>query len=167
MKNVFDFDTQLLVGNTGEKIFQQFYNNLMPQKSSDRAFDFILNDGTTVELKTDTYPMDGTPNFFIELYSDSDKGSLGGPWRALSDKANHFVYFFINNKTFFWFEPISLCEAIETIITNHHLELKTIYNKGWKTQGYLIPREMLQSVEKRRDTILTPAEADNQSNVPF
>ena len=82
MGKKFDFNTQLSTGNIGEDHFKQLYSNLNPVKSEDLKYDFKLSNGSTVELKTDTYDMEDTPNFFMEYYSDMKKLKIGGPWRA-------------------------------------------------------------------------------------
>lgn len=152
MSNLFDFKQQLAVGDNGEKEFQDFYKHLTPKKAEDRKYDFILIDGETVELKTDTYDMEDTENFFMELYSDYKSGSLGGPWRAANDNVRFFVYYFRRNKTFFWFESKPLITELDKLLLAKRYHLKNIKNKGWTAQGYCIPRELLKPVLHRQDT---------------
>lgn len=148
---VFDFDKQLSVGNEGETHFRQYYADLHPIKSDDTRFDFVIDKNRSVELKTDTYDMEATPNFFMEMFGDAVKGKMGGPWRALQDNVDFFVYYFPKNRTFFWFEPITLCSLLDDIIAQGQLEPKEIKNKTWSAIGYIVPREALQSVLIRKD----------------
>ena len=159
-KTKFDFKKQLYIGELGENDFISCYKNFGPIKSKDRKFDFILNNGDSVELKTDTYDMNKTENFFMELYSDIDSNKIGGPWRARMDVITFFVYYFSINKTFFWFNPIALCMKIEEIIINNKLKPRIINNKGWKTQGYVIPRVSLLDIVIKKDYLWMESYSD-------
>lgn len=152
MSIIFDFNKQLEVGDTGEEKFLSFYKDLHPKKSKDRRFDFHIDGEKTVELKTDTYPIDNTPNFFMEMFGNIDEAKLGGPWRALQDEVDYFVYFFIKNKTFFWFETVSLCKMIDGLIAQHGLKPREIKNRSWTAMGYAIPRNELETILYRKDT---------------
>lgn len=152
MENVFDFDTQLEIGNDGEAAFRKYYRQLGPKKSNNRQFDFVLDDGKTVELKTDTYDMDKTPNFFMEMFGDIAEGKIGGPWRALQDGVFYFVYYFPKNKTFFWFETVKLCKLLDQVITQMGLIPKEIRNKTWTARGYAVPRMTVSAALLRQDT---------------
>jgi len=118
----------------------------------DRRFDFVLKDGRTVELKTDTYHMQDTPNFFMEIFGNIAEEKIGGPWRALQDGVDFFVYYFPKNKTFFWFETRSLCKELDTLVAHGILVPKEIRNAGWVARGYAVPREALNQVLLRQDT---------------
>jgi|SRR5882724_650284 len=145
---VFSFKTQMAVGDLGESSFLKTYSELIPVKSTERAVDFILKDGKTVELKTDDYAMERTANFFMEITSH---GKLGGPYRAQQDNVDFFVYYFIKNKTFFWFNTKTLCAKLDEIIPIHKFKLKTIQNRGWSAEGYAVPRELLECVLLKTD----------------
>jgi hypothetical protein len=141
-KKTFDFDEQLKIGNRGEKLFLELYPKV--KKEDGRIYDFSL-DGKTIELKTDTYSMDDTPNFFMEHLSDVNTGRLGGPWRALEDKVDYFVYMFITQKQCFWFKPKPLVEYLDDYIKT--VGYKTVKNKAWTSHGYTIDRELLKHLE--------------------
>ena len=137
----FDFNEQLKVGTRGEKIFLSLYPNL--KKADGIKYDFTI-DGKTLELKTDTYSMDDTPNFFMEHLSDTKTGKLGGPWRALQDGVDYFVYMYLAEKKCFWFRPKPLVEFLDKYIQNE--SYKVIKNKGWSSHGYTVPRELLKNL---------------------
>ncbi len=147
---MWDFKEQLEKGNAGEKIFITNYASLKPVKSEkERYFDFTLKDGKKVELKTDTYSMDATPNFFMERFGDIVTKKSGGPWRATEDKVEFFVYFFLKDKTFFWFEPKKLCKFLDKYIEGK--SYRPIPNKGWVAGGYPVPRELCKPYLIRMD----------------
>ena len=152
MDEVFDFDIQLKVGVKGEADFKRYYSSLVPTKSVDRKQDFILATGQTVELKTDTYDMERTPNFFMELFGDMAKSKIGGPWRALQDGVEFFVYYFTKNRTFFWFRTTTLCARLDSIVASNQLTPKEIRNKQWAGIGYVVPRDMLTDIIYQQDT---------------
>lgn len=149
MKNIFNFKEQLAVGNKGEKDFIDNYSSLKPEKSKERAIDFILEDGKTVELKSDSYDMNATENFFIEVFSNCETGTIGGPYRALKDNIDFFVYYFLKNKIFFWFDTKELCKLLEIITPK--CKTRNIKNTSWTTMGYLVPRELLRPVIIKED----------------
>ena len=150
-KPVFGFQKQMAVGDRGEADFALHYKNLEPLKSSDLAFDFNLVTGATVELKTDDYSMSKTQNFFMETVGDTKSGKLGGPFRALKDNVDYFIYYFIRDKTFFWFKPEQLCPKLEELIASGKYPVKEIQNRGWVTQGYAIPRKLLEPILIQQD----------------
>jgi hypothetical protein len=134
----FDFKKQLKVGAKGESLFLSLYPKL--EKADGIKYDFMLGD-KTLELKTDTYSMTETPNFFMEHLSDCKSGKLGGPWRALQDGVDYFVYMYQAQKQCFWFEPKPLVEFLDVYIRT--AGYKVIRNKGWTSHGYTVPRETL------------------------
>ena len=157
MKNnfgkVFDFKAQMAIGDKGEKDFLEQYKSLAPKKSvEDKTCDFILGNGKRVELKSDSYTMEETENFFMEIYGCITTSKLGGPLRARQDKVDYFVYYFPKNRTFFWFRTDELCERLEAIILTNKYKQKSIRNKGWSAIGYAIPRAEFTDLEMKKDT---------------
>lgn len=139
------------VGNVGETLFLTSYKeSRKAQKTDGRIFDFLVDEGKSVELKTDTYPMLKTPNFFMEQFGNIDTLALGGPWRAQKDNVDYFVYLFLTDKTFFWFEPESLCALLDPVIRT--MKPRIIDNRTWKAQGYPIPRELCESICVAKNT---------------
>lgn len=131
----FHFGEQFNFGNKGESDFLKYYKAI---KSSDRAYDFILNK-ETVEIKTESRTLEQTPNFFIERYSDIDKLKPGGPWQSIN--TNYFIYYFINDKTFFWFKSKELCSFLDIWIETQ----KPIYikNRTYTSVGFKVPRDIV------------------------
>ncbi len=149
----FNFNDQKIIGDIGESHFLKVYEGWEPKKSlADFRIDFILNDGKTVELKTDNYDMEKTTNFFMEKQTISGtKNSIGGPWRSKEHNVDYFVYYFVNNKTFFWFFPTKLCEFLDGFIKEKNLNPITIPNKDnrggyYEAIGFKIPRDSVTSV---------------------
>lgn len=140
MSRVFGFHNQLEVGQAGENLFIASYKDLGAAKTDGRKTDFILETKESVELKTDTYPMIKTENFFMERFSNADKGTEGGPWRAAQDKVDYFVYLFLSDKTFFWFRSADLRDFLDTYVKVFTPKPKIIQNRGWQTIGFAIPR---------------------------
>lgn len=143
MPRQFNFKTQLNVGNVGEEMFLNHYKKRQARKADGRKHDFLVDESKTVELKTDTYSMFKTPNFFMEKFGNIETKALGGPWRAAEDKLDFFVYFFIKEKTFFWFEPKALVAILDPIILD--MKPKIIDNKTWAAIGYTVARDLCNS----------------------
>jgi hypothetical protein len=151
--NVFDFKKQLGVGAAGEKAFFDFYNKEKGDlvKTDGVKYDFEYTSGKTIELKTDTYAMDKTPNFFMERLGNTESKKNGGPWRALDDKVDYFVYLYIKDMVAFWFKT----RRLVNLLNKHEMELKhrEIKNRTWTTLGYIVPRSLCKPVLIREDKI--------------
>ena len=145
---VFNFKDQMRIGDIGESDFIKIYEKLEPVKSvKNRKIDFTLNNGKTVELKTDSYSMDKTVNFFMEKNTilPDETSILGGPWRSKDHKIDYFVYYYMSDKVFFWFEPKSLCKFLDKYIKKNKIKPIAIPNRTgngetFRSYGYKIPR---------------------------
>lgn len=138
------FNTSLKFGEIGEAIFHQAHE-LTIGKHPGRDGDFFeLATGEKVELKTDYWSMDDTPNFFFERFSDYGKQSPGGPWQAIGHGCTHFVYFYLKNLTVFRFDTATLVAALEPLLPT--LKPFPIRNKTYTTVGYRVPRELLKDI---------------------
>lgn len=135
---MFQFKDQLSVGANGESVFHALYPKL--EKADGIKFDFSYKN-KSVELKTDTYSMAKTPNFFMERYSDVERGTNGGPWRAAYDNVDYFVYMYLKERKCFWFNPKALVAFLDTYVKGK--SQVSIPNKTWTTTGYLVPRTVV------------------------
>lgn len=149
MNKTFSFGKQLKIGEIGEQSFIKYYHDLNPRKSSIREVDIFINDNEKVELKSDNYLEEDTPNMFIELVGNTVSGKLGGPHLSKQNDVNWFVYHYSKNKTFYWFKVDELCEFIDK--NQNNFEVKEIKNVAWSSIGILIPREKVSHLVKRKD----------------
>jgi len=142
MTKTFGFNDQLVVGSGGEQLFLDNYPEPM-SVSLDLRWDFTrLSDGARVELKTDTYDPRRYQNFFFERYSDTDRKTPGGPWRAKKDKIGLFIYFFQQDLTYYEFTDLKgLCAHVDAGIEAESYREFKVKNKGWFSSGYAVPRE--------------------------
>ena len=149
----FEFKKQLKIGSVGEDLFSKHYGPILGAVKAvdDLCYDFILLNGEKVELKTDTYALSDTPNFFFEKYSDIKTEKLGGPWRAKKDKINHFVYLYIKDRTFYWFDPAVLCYNLDKITKK--MQTKHVRNIAWTTSGYAVPRALCMEFCSKNEKI--------------
>lgn len=108
-----------------------------------RKGDLIDSDDNTWECKGDQYDHDKTENFFIELYSDVDKGKPGGCYKALADGCKYFVYFFSKNNVAYVFETVDICRQFEQYLQLNKPKPVEVPNKSWLTIGFKIPRSSL------------------------
>lgn len=138
------FTSSLRHGSLGEALFFQAHEGEL-KKESGRASDFsVVATGEHVELKSDMWDMNKTPNFFFERWGDRDAKKPGGPWQALANGANHFVYFYVPSLTYFSFDTRKLVGALEAIIPS--MKPTEVVNKNWITEGYRVPREKLKAL---------------------
>lgn len=142
----FNFKTQLAVGDAGEKWFIENYHSPIVQIKAHKADFRRIDDGRVIELKTDTYSMDKTPNFFIERYSDFAKKSPGGIWQSKAKRVKIFCYFFIKDGVYFEFDLAALVKELTPIADEIERKGKFLWikNTGWVTAGFTYPREKLK-----------------------
>lgn len=145
-KKEFEFDKQKKVGDRGEKLLLKYYPKC--QQDDGIITDFKMGD-ERVELKTDTWAMDETKNFFMEYYSDSAREKPGGPFQAEINNIDWFVYLYIKNKAFYWFRTKELVAFLREYIKD--LKYKTVKNKAWITTGYAVPREAIEHLAIKID----------------
>lgn len=141
----FNFKKQLELGERGESLFMEKY----PKKLiiyPGREYDFIESHSKKkIELKTDSYNINKTPNFFFERYSSINKKSPGGPWRAVIDHVDIFCYMFVRHNVWYQFNNIpELVNRLETLTA--HTGLCYVKNQGWVTGGYKIPRTEVEDL---------------------
>ena len=132
------------VGTLGENYFAKKYAKRISKIKKSLKFDFYVDGDKKVELKTDTYPLSETENFFFEKIANDKTYSLGGPWRAKQDRVDYFVYFFLSDEVFYWFKTNELCARIEKIIKD--CRKISILNKNHRTVGFLVKRELLKDI---------------------
>jgi len=138
---VYNFRSSLAIGKAGEAIFANHFPMLTPLNG--RKSDFIDQVSKELwELKTDSYDMAKTKNFFIEHYSDIERGKLGGIWQSATHGTTYWCYMFSKNETLFVFILEDLVAFMEKTLLNY--EIREIKNKTWVTTGFLVPREAVQ-----------------------
>lgn len=144
-QNKWDFKEQLEVGQAGEADFMEAYPHKL-KVHPERDGDFVDSRGRKIELKTDTYCMTKTPNFFIERYSDFHKETPGSAWQALGHGCDIFVYMFIKNQTYFKFNDVpKLVERLDELL-GERPGYVFIKNRGWITAGCKVKREDLEDL---------------------
>lgn len=144
-KKVWSFQAQLEVGNRAEELFMDYY----PRKLEifpGKEYDFTVKSSREkLELKTDTYNINKSENFFMERYSCIDRKTPGGPWRAKKDKIDIFCYFFARHNVWFEFRDIpALIKRLDTLTKGKGLVY--IKNRGWITGGYKVKRSDLEDL---------------------
>lgn len=144
MEVIHKFSDSVQHGDAGEALFLEA-NPEYRKGRYDSYTDFQSDlNGTTVELKTDTYSMERTPNFFIERYSSDQTMLPGGPYRNLN--TTYWVYYFLEQDTAFWFHPRDLVERIHELGLDDENTLVPIRNRGYNTLGWKIPRSAVEDL---------------------
>lgn len=139
------FHKSLKQGQVGEESFMRLYPHKLIRLDGKIA-DFELENGDTIELKSDSYSIERTPNFFMERWSDIDKGKPGGPWQALEKDIKYYIYYFPINQKYFTFETKILVSRLNSIINNNELQPVQIPNIKWTTVGFKVPRVNVQEI---------------------
>ena len=164
MAKVFGWKEQFSKGKKMESIFPSLYQGgqLMEPDPPTRAYDFErVDDGLRVELKSDFYPIEKTKNLFVERWSVVQEGKEPKPgsiWKSVSH-ADLFVYFFAVSGVYFEFDNIpAVIDAVEKYVEENNVPLIDVQNKGYKGQGYRIPREALKHLYTEVKCRLLPTE---------
>lgn len=152
-----DFQADLARGNRGEAFLVQQHPFLQPAADGERRWDLerfgptSRDEVETVEVKTDSYDPAETPNMFIERHTNVAGGArlLGGPWRALRDGVDTFVYLYHNPKragasVSYWFEDLpALVAHLDSRMP--HYEVRRVNARGrLSSTGVLVPRKELR-----------------------
>lgn len=129
-------------GDQGERDFLNTfpsYRKVDDSQMYECDFQCIHTD-ETVELKTDYYDMNKTPNIIVERYSNQQKGTPGGPYRH-SDQLTYWVYYYKQNGLFLFYNALQLIEVVDSL----GLPIIPIQNQGYTTGVYKVPRDKLTS----------------------
>jgi hypothetical protein len=130
LQKSWSFHEQLKVGERGQELFIQYYHQPLVVYP-DRKADFqVVNTGELLELKSDTYNMQKTVNFFFERWSDVHRVS-------------RYVYMFVRHNHYFEFDNIKLlCKELDKLTKKQGLIY--VKNRGYVTAGYTVPREKVK-----------------------
>ncbi len=133
----FNFKTQLKAGQLGEIL----YANAHPTytRTDGMTCDFHTDSGSSLELKTDFYSLESTPNFFMERWSVKEQSKPGGPWQSMSKGIDYFAYFYVPSLTIFTFPVKELVERLEKLEPS--LSPFPIKNSSYTTIGYRVARD--------------------------
>lgn len=143
-----DFNKDLKKGQASEHdFFMKFQKHLT--RTDGRRGDFEINKtGEVLELKTDYYDPEATPNMFIELYSYKEE--MGGPFQSQAHGVKYYAYWFPNGDLLYLFNVDQLVKRVKKLMPT--LKKTFIKNKQHTTTGFIIERELLE------DLCLDPAD---------
>lgn len=138
-----NFKNSLAIGKAGEATFIALAAavGIDLVGTDGRKGDTIGPGGHKWEIKTDSYDMLKTGNFFIETWSDLDNLKPGGPTQALLHDCKYFAYYFSLNKQAFVFDTADLCLQLQNVPLGRPRYIK---NARWTTVGYAVPRSLLK-----------------------
>lgn len=146
----FDFQAQLKVGKRGEELFLKRYPDLTA--TDGRKGDFVGYSKRIIELKTDSYDMAKTANFFMERWSNVESQKPGGPFQSQGHGAYYYCYLFEKSGTVYWFEVDKLVAHLEA--NESAYKKMRIMNKGWITEGWLVPRASLEALMILKENVI-------------
>lgn len=137
-----NFKTDLNRGLVGQQTFAKLFAGL---KATDgKRGDFLLEDGSKVEVKADFYSMNKTQNYFMERYSSVEVGSPGGVWQAAAHGADYYAYIYVQNlHVSVWYVPELLAHLSKL---EPKLTPVNVKNAKWTTVGYKVARSLLNPI---------------------
>lgn len=144
-----NFAKSKLIGQKGEELFMKLYP--VPLEHLDgRKGDFrVVSTGELLELKSDSYDIAKTANFFMERFSNFDRKTDGGPWQSLEHGADLWVYWYTTNLRAFVFNTKELVEFLDENL--HKYQERLVQNERHTTVGYKVPRSELAHLYIEKD----------------
>ena len=153
MQSTFSFETQLKLGNEGEQLFYNKYKDYFEKNNSQNVMapDFInKKTGALAEIKFDNSTRAARDsnnlqkNFFVEMFSNSREMTLGGPFRAVEEGVDYYVYMFKEPFRIFIFDAVKFKNKAARIINKNDFRELFIKNKTWYTSGYALPINLFE-----------------------
>lgn len=136
-RGISNFKTDLSRGHAGEALFGTWYPEL--ERLDGRQADFRCpKTGDTYEIKTDSYT---TQNFFMERWSDKERGKAGGAWQSAEKGVKYYVYLYPKLGLMYIFTVQELLQQLEPLLPS--LRPVNVRNSSWNTVGYLVNRSLL------------------------
>lgn len=142
-----NFARDLKRGQKGESLLLERFPTLI--KAEVRDYDFLTPSGLKVETK-----FDGTKytNIFLEVISNSNKESPGGPYQSLLKEVDLFIYVFERDNSTHVYRVNDLVWFL--FKTKGKYDQKKVWNKTYNSLGYAIPIEDLKHLEISLEGIL-------------
>ena len=153
METTFSFETQLKLGNEGEQLFYDKYKDYFEKNNSQNVMapDFIhRKTGALAEIKFDNSThaardLNGLQkNLFVEMFSNTREMTLGGPFRAVEEGVDYYVYMFKEPFRIFIFDAVKFKNKAARIINEQNYGEKFVKNKTWYTSGYALPINLFE-----------------------
>lgn len=130
------FHEDLKFGQEAEALVARF---MKWEQLDGRHSDFLTQDGEAIELKTDRRDSRTSPNVFLEVFSNLEKQSPGGPFQAFGRGSTLYAYYFAVDKRLFVYDTVKLLKHLEA----NKYKVHRILNRGWITTGVAVPRSNL------------------------
>lgn len=150
-----NFQASLKVGKAGETAFMALAANagITLTPTDGREGDFTDEARHVWEVKSDSYDHQKTSNFFIERYSNVDKGTNGGPWQALEHGCTYFAYFFPLNGIAYVFKTVDLVEQLRVTPLGTPIDIRNVRHTtvGFKVSRASLKPEFILDKDGRRD----------------
>lgn len=134
----------------GEQLLLSTCPQLEKYVENDSSVLIVKADLRKVRLISDISYHYKTQNFFMERYSINHTKAPGGPWQALEEGADIFIYLFVRNKVAYIFEDVPyLVEKLERVIKDNHLRLDYKRQRKYYASGFKIKRNLLEECYTR------------------
>jgi len=161
MVTTFDFNKQLTIGKEGEEKFAELYPCFNYNNDKDvMAPDFVHKEtGSIAEVKYDDSSRARKDenghqlNFFVEQYSNHKEMTLGGPFRAVQEGVDYYVYMFKSPFRIFLYDACKFRDIAAQLIWSNKYKECFIKNKGWWTSGYPLSIRAFESARVEGDIL--------------
>ena len=171
-----NFREDLPKGHGGEKVFHKMNSDLLIRTDGKEGDFIFVPDNKILELKSElsystTNPFSlpalefrkalripppsspkgwrQTDNLFVERYSSEAAMSPGGPWQAQGHSAEYYVHFFPGDGAVFAYRTDEMVDFMEKNIDKRGYEPFPVWNPGYTTIGFRVPRVDVAHLEIR------------------
>lgn len=142
-----NFKSDLSRGQKGEALLLERFPSLI--KTDGRQYDFVTPSGLKLETKFDSTKYS---NIFLEVISNDNKKSPGGPLQSMMKNADLFVYVFERDNSTYCYKVNDLVWFL--FLTKGRYPEKKVYNKNYYSIGYAVPVADLKHLEISLEGVL-------------
>lgn len=146
-----NFQSDLARGRIGELAFIHACEGTVEPLDGREGDAKIKGTRTKLEIKSDSYNMDKTPNFFMEKYRSGNKP--GGVYQSIEHGCKYYIYVYVPNSEIFIFDTRALADRLDLLHDSKNLTLTSVGNGSYTTRGLKIHRDWVT------DLMLTPEQA--------
>lgn len=146
-----NFQSDLSRGRIGELAFIHACEGTVEPLDGREGDAKVTGTRTKIEVKSDSYNMDRTQNFFMEKYRSGNRS--GGVFQSIEHGCKYYAYIYVPNGELFIFDCKQLADRLNILHDSKNLTLTSVGNGTYTTRGLKVHRDWLT------DIMLSPEQA--------
>jgi hypothetical protein len=150
-KPVPNFQADLSRGRIGELAFIHACQGTVEPLDGREGDARVVGTRTKLEVKSDSYDMDRTTNFFMEKYRSGNRP--GGVYQSLEHGCKYYIYIYVPNAEIFIFDCAALAERLDLLHDSRNLTLTSVGNGSYTTRGLKVHRDWVTDLMLNPDDL--------------